>query len=215
MREGIEVISAEKNKLMEEKAPIRYFIQLLAKLPSAKPLKPSFFIFPCLEASDLVEGEQAEMFGSPGRMSGLVLRCAQWLFAAVSIGFMVTAPGFFNSTAFCLLNNYLIASMGLQILWSFGLACLDLHALRMKKSLRNSVLLCLFAIGDWVVSTLSLAAASSSAGVAILYSRDLDYCRSPPYISCSKIEISVAFAFISWFLLVLSSLVTFWLLGTV
>lgn len=46
--------------------------------------------------------------------------------------------------------SYLIASMGLQILWSFGLACLDLHALRMKKSLRNSVLLCLFAIGDWV-----------------------------------------------------------------
>lgn len=48
--------------------------------------------------------------------------------------------------------------MGLQILWSFGLACLDLHALRMKKSLRNSVLLCLFAIGDWVsISVLELA----------------------------------------------------------
>lgn len=151
------------------------------------------------------------MFGSPGRISGLVLRCLQWVFAAASIGVMVTAAGFFNSTAFC----YLIASMGLEILWSFGLACLDLHALRTKKSLRNSVLLCLFAIGDWVVATLSLAAASSSAGVAILYSRDLGYCRSPPYIPCSKIEISVAFAFISWFLLAISSLVTFWLLGTV
>ncbi|XP_022134393.1 CASP-like protein 5B1 [Momordica charantia] len=151
------------------------------------------------------------MLGSPGRMSGLVLRCAQWLFAAASIGVMITAPGFFNSTAFC----YLIASMGLQILWSFGLACLDVHALRMKKSLRNSVLLCLFAIGDWVVATLALAAASSSAGVVILYSRDLDYCRLPPHIQCTKIEISVAFAFISWFLLAISSLVTFWLLGTV
>lgn len=66
-----------------------------------------------------------------------------------------------------------------------------------------------------VVATLSLAAASSSAGVAILYSRDLDYCRSPTKIPCSKMEISVAFAFISWFLLAISSLVTFWLLGTV
>ena len=66
-----------------------------------------------------------------------------------------------------------------------------------------------------VVATLSLAAASSSAGVAILYSRDLNYCRSPLRISCSKIEISVAFAFVSWFLLAISSLVTFWLLGTV
>lgn len=46
--------------------------------------------------------------------------------------------------------SYLIASMGLQLLWSFGLACLDLHALRSKRNLQNPVLVSLFVVGDWV-----------------------------------------------------------------
>lgn len=41
-----------------------------------------------------------EVFGSPGKVSGLALRVGQFSFAAASIGFMVSAPGFFNSTAF-------------------------------------------------------------------------------------------------------------------
>lgn len=40
--------------------------------------------------------------------------------------------------------------MGLEFLWSFGLACLDFHALRSKRSLQNSVLVSLFVVGDWV-----------------------------------------------------------------
>lgn len=46
--------------------------------------------------------------------------------------------------------SYLIASMGLQVVWSFGLACLDLHALRSKRSLQNPILVSLFVVGDWV-----------------------------------------------------------------
>ncbi|KAJ6808994.1 CASP-like protein 5B3 isoform X1 [Iris pallida] len=67
--------------------------------------------------------------GSPGTVSGLLLRLGQCLFAGASIAVMVSALGFSNYTAFC----YLIASMGLQVLWSMGLACLDVYALRIKE----------------------------------------------------------------------------------
>lgn len=55
-----------------------------------------------------------------------------------------------TNVTFLLGFSYLIASMGLQVLWSFGLACLDLHALRSKRSLYNPVLVSLFVVGDWV-----------------------------------------------------------------
>lgn len=51
---------------------------------------------------------------------------------------------------FYLLFSYLIASMGLQVLWSFGLACLDMYALRRKRDLQNPILVSLFVVGDWV-----------------------------------------------------------------
>ncbi|CAL5366010.1 unnamed protein product [Camellia sinensis] len=120
-----------------------------------------------------------DLFGSPGKVSGLVLRIGQCLFAAASIGVMASASGFSGTTAFCCscwglgslvtsegINNYLIASMGLQILWSFGLACLDIHALR-------------------VTAILSLAAACSSAGVVVLFSRDTNFCRVEKQLSCT------------------------------
>ncbi|RVX13737.1 CASP-like protein 5B2 [Vitis vinifera] len=46
--------------------------------------------------------------------------------------------------------SYLIASMGLQILWSFALACVDMQALRLRRNLQHPVLLSLFVVGDWV-----------------------------------------------------------------
>lgn len=66
-----------------------------------------------------------------------------------------------------------------------------------------------------VTAILSLAAACSSAGVTVLYSRDLNYCGPPAHLPCSRFQIAVAFAFISWFLLAVSSIVMFWLLGAV
>ncbi|KAJ6351369.1 hypothetical protein OIU78_007310 [Salix suchowensis] len=73
-------------------------------------------------------------------------------------------------------NLYLIASMGLQVIWSFGLALLDAYALVKKKALHNTVMLSLFVVGDWVTAILSLAAASASAGVTVLYFHDLGNC---------------------------------------
>ena len=46
--------------------------------------------------------------------------------------------------------SYLIASMGLQALWSLGLACLDCYALILKRDLQQAFLMSLFVVGDWV-----------------------------------------------------------------
>lgn len=62
-----------------------------------------------------------------------------------------------------------------------------------------------------VTATLSLAAASASAGVTMLYFADVAACRIGQ--ECLKYQISVAFAFLSWITIALSSLIMFWLLA--
>ncbi|KAF5471626.1 hypothetical protein F2P56_008404 [Juglans regia] len=148
------------------------------------------------------------LVGRPGSVSGLILRLGQCAFAAAAIGVMVSAFGFARFTAFC----YLIASMGLQVLWSFGLACLDIYALTRKRDLQNPVLVSLFVVGDWVTATLTLAAACSSAGIMVLYSRDLAFCKHNPHLPCNKFQMSIAFAFITWAFTAISSHVMFWIL---
>ncbi|XP_061370999.1 CASP-like protein 5B3 [Gastrolobium bilobum] len=145
--------------------------------------------------------------GTPGTALGLTLRMSQFIFAAGSIASMATTPSFFNFTAFC----YLIASMGLQVIWSFVLALLDAYALVRKKVLHNPVLVSLFLVGDWVTSTLSLAAASSSGGITVLYFNDLGHCHFGE--ECQKYQISVALAFLSWIPIAISSLIMLWLLA--
>ncbi|EEF32523.1 CASP-like protein 5B2 [Ricinus communis] len=152
-----------------------------------------------------------ELIGSPGTVSGLVLRIGQCALAAASISIMASARGFSSYTAFC----YLIASMGLQVLWSFGLACLDVYALRRKRDLQNPVLVSLFVVGDWVTSMLSLAAACSSAGVVVLYARDLNFCKLESDLPCNKYEISILLAFLTWLLIGISSHVMFWILASI
>lgn len=62
-----------------------------------------------------------------------------------------------------------------------------------------------------VTAMLSLAAACSSAGVVVLLLKDTSICRLDNKLSCDMYQISVALAFISWFLLAISSYVMFWL----
>ncbi|XP_020238444.1 CASP-like protein 5B2 [Cajanus cajan] len=152
------------------------------------------------------------LLGGPGTISGFLLRFGQCAFGAASISLMVTALGFSSYTAFC----YLIASMGLQVLWSFGLACLDIYALRRKRDLQNPILVSLFVVGDWVTATLSLAAACSSAGIVVLYARDLNMCvTNKNHLACNRYQISVAMAFVTWVLTAMSSHVMFWILASV
>ena len=47
--------------------------------------------------------------------------------------------------------SFLVASMGLQMIWSLGLACLDVYAIRRRSDLQSPILLSLFAVGDWVL----------------------------------------------------------------
>ncbi|XP_065861776.1 CASP-like protein 5B3 isoform X2 [Euphorbia lathyris] len=145
--------------------------------------------------------------GTPGTFTSLALRISQCIFAAGSITAMATTSNFFNFTAFC----YLIASMGLQVIWSFGLALLDAYALIRKKVLHNSILVSLFVVGDWVTCTLSLAAASASAGITMLLFHDVGHCNY--YNECQKYQMSVALAFLSWITLSVSSLIMLWLLS--
>ena len=61
---------------------------------------------------------------------------------------------FYSSLKFYVFkSSYLIASMGLQVLWSFGLACLDVYTLRRKRDLQNPILVSLFVVGDWVLNS--------------------------------------------------------------
>ncbi|KAK1439515.1 hypothetical protein QVD17_05334 [Tagetes erecta] len=147
--------------------------------------------------------------GTPGTVTGLFLRLFQCLFAAGSIASMATTKSFFNFTAF----SYLIASMGLQVIWSFGLAFLDACALAKKKVIHNPVLVSLFVVGDWVTATLSLAAASSSAGITVLYFNDLGGCSVSIGEECQKYQLAVALAFMSWITIGISSLIMFWTLA--
>jgi len=147
--------------------------------------------------------------GRPGSWGGLVLRVGQTFFAAACIGVMGSSLGFSSYTAFC----YLVASMGLQMLWSFGLACLDAYAIKVKKDLTHPIMLSLFVVGDWVTAILSFAASSSAGGVVILFQKDVLFCRRYPQLPCGKYELATAFAFLSWALSATSALIAFWLLA--
>lgn len=145
--------------------------------------------------------------GTPGTVLGLILRMSQFIFATGSIASIATTPSFFYYTSFC----FLIASMALQIIWSFVLALLDAYALVKKKVLLNPVLISLFVVGDWVTATISLAAASASAGLTVLYFHDMGHCHFGE--ECQKYQISVAFAFMSWISISISSLIMLWLIA--
>ncbi|XP_022147696.1 CASP-like protein 5B3 [Momordica charantia] len=146
--------------------------------------------------------------GTPGTKTGLILRILQCVFAAGSIASMASTSYFFKFTAFC----YLIASLGLQITWSFVLAIIDGYALVRNKVLQSPILISLFVVGDWITATLTLAAASASSGIAILYFNDLEGCN---FIGeCQKYQLSVALAFLSWVTIATSSLIMVWLLAS-
>eukprot|EP01018_Ginkgo_biloba_P005370 Gb_14805 [translate_table: standard] len=115
-------------------------------------------------------------------------------------------------------NNYGTAaqlpaerSTVLQCLWSLALAIIDGYALLVKRSLRNSLLVSLFVVGDGVTATLTFAAACASAGITVLIGNDFKQCKEN---HCTRYEGATAMAFLSWFMVSLSFLLTFWLLAT-
>ncbi|KAK3412482.1 CASP-like protein 5C1 [Eucalyptus grandis] len=147
-----------------------------------------------------------EVPGSVGTSASFALRLGQTIFSSASLLFMSLGVQFYSYTAFC----YLVTIMGLNIPWSFTLALVDGYSVLFKCPLRQPGVLLIIVIGDLVLSTLTLAAASSTASVV-----DLLVHANGPYIPpkfCSRYQISAAMAFLSWFLSLASSLFNLWLL---
>lgn len=147
-----------------------------------------------------------EVPGSVGTSASFALRLGQTVFSSASLLFMSLGVQFYSYTAFC----YLVTIMGLNIPWSFTLALVDGYSVLVKCPLRQPGVLLIIVIGDWVLSTLTLAAASSTASVVdLLVHANGPYCL--PKL-CSRYQISAAMAFLSWFLSLASSLFNLWLL---
>ncbi|CAN1171892.1 CASP-like protein 5A2 [Linum perenne] len=154
--------------------------------------------------------------GMPGTKGGLFLRVAQFFFSTAALLVMATTSDFpsvtafwFDSDVYCI--SYLVAASGLQCLWSLSLAIVDIYALSVLRSLQNHQVVCLFAIGDGVTSTLTFAAACASAGITVLIDNDLDNCAQN---HCIQFETATAMAFISWFTTLPSFLFNFWSLAS-
>ncbi|KAF1002476.1 CASP-like protein 5A1 [Apium graveolens] len=145
--------------------------------------------------------------GMPGTSLGLVFRLFQFVFALISLSIMASTNDFPSVTAFC----YLVAAVSLQSLWSLALAVVDIYALLVKRSLRNTRVVSLFAIGDGITSTLTFAAACASAGITVLIGNDLDKC---DVNHCKKFMSATAMAFLSWVSVSPSFFLNFWSLAS-
>lgn len=145
--------------------------------------------------------------GSPGTLMGLALRFAQLGFALTALCIMVSIVGFSSVTAFC----FLVAAMVLQCIWSLCLGVLDCYALLTKRSLRNSLILSFFVVGDWITSTMTFAGACAAAGITVLIDNDLNQC-GPNH--CNRFEAAAAMAFMSWVITTISFFLSFWILVT-
>lgn len=146
--------------------------------------------------------------GSLGTTASFSLRLGQTVFSTASLLFMSLGVEFYSYTSFC----YLVTVMGLVIPWSFTLALVDGYTVLVGGPLRQRGILLIVAVGDWVLSILSLAAACSTASVIDLlvqFNAAGPYC--PPKF-CSRYQLSATMAFLAWFLIAASSLFNLWLL---
>ncbi|KAL9677142.1 hypothetical protein QQ045_005369 [Rhodiola kirilowii] len=148
-----------------------------------------------------------DMQGMPATAGGLCLRICQFAFAAMSLSVMAATDDFASVTAFV----YLVVIMGIQCLWSFSMAVVDVYALLVRRSLQNDAVISLFTIGDAITSTLTFAAACAAAGITILVSNDLDRCAENP---CTRFKAATATAFVSWFFVSPSFLFNYWSLAS-
>ncbi|KAJ8441949.1 hypothetical protein Cgig2_020094 [Carnegiea gigantea] len=149
-----------------------------------------------------------EVPGSVGTTASLSLRMGQVFFSCASLLFMSLGADFYSYTAFC----YQITVMGLVIPWSFTLALADGYCILFKCPLHQSGILIILIIGDWVLSVLTLAAASSTASIVDLLIKANGPICLPNTYTCARYQMSAAMAFFSWSLSMASSLVNLWLL---
>ncbi|GJN00286.1 hypothetical protein PR202_ga17707 [Eleusine coracana subsp. coracana] len=100
--------------------------------------------------------------------------------------------------------------MGVQLVWSFLLICLDILLLATNTDYHETWAVCMILIGDWCVSILSWTAATASAGVIVLFRRDTKFCKAFPLLACDQYEKSVFLAFMAWSFMAASALSLVW-----
>ncbi|XP_057500517.1 CASP-like protein 5C1 isoform X2 [Actinidia eriantha] len=145
-----------------------------------------------------------ELPGALGTSASLALRLGQAIFSTASLLFMCLDVEFYSYTAFC----FLVTIMGLVIPWSLTLALMDAYSVFFKRLSRQPGVMSVIVVGDWVLSFLSLAAASSTASITDILITSHS-CRAK---LCSRYQLSAAVTFLSWFLSLASSLFNLWLL---
>ncbi|CAH8255048.1 unnamed protein product [Arabidopsis lyrata] len=146
-----------------------------------------------------------EVPGSVGTTASLSLRLGQTVLAFGSLLFMTIGVRFYQFTAFC----YLVTIMSLAIPWNLTLAMVDIYCVILQQPFQKPRILLAVSIGDWVVSVLVLASASSAASVVDILRSNESSC--PPTI-CNRYQFAATLAFLTWFLSLSSSLFNLWLL---
>ncbi|KAM0860200.1 hypothetical protein ACQ4PT_046670 [Festuca glaucescens] len=152
-------------------------------------------------------GERAGA-GAVGSAGSLGLRVGQAVFSSAALMFMSVGIEFFSYTTFC----FLVTIMGLVIPWSCALAMIDVYSVVVGHPLRMPGVVAIVVVGDWVLSILSLAAASSSAA-AIDVLLEFHGSQCPPRL-CERYQLSAMMAFLSWLLTAASSLFNLWCLAS-
>ncbi|KAK6936053.1 Casparian strip membrane protein domain [Dillenia turbinata] len=146
-----------------------------------------------VEAQPMTDGAAAaavtrlrmkDIQGMPGTLAGLILRFAQFVFAAVALCVMATTSDFASATSFRLLEKSTVSK---AITWK------QLSNLSFQNNLRH-IQEC-SAKRRVVSSTLTFASACASAGIAVLIGNDLANCSKN---HCTQFETATAMAFLSW-----------------
>ncbi|KAL7135570.1 hypothetical protein ABFS83_11G106600 [Erythranthe nasuta] len=145
--------------------------------------------------------------GALGTSWSLSLRMAQAFTASSSLLIMCFGIEFYSYSAFC----FLVVVMGLVIPWASTLALLDMLSVSFKNRIHPPGILSIVLIGDWILSLLSLAASFSTTSVTrILVFTGDSFCIEN---KCKRYQTAAFMAFLSWFLLSVSSLINLWFLA--
>ncbi|CAN6459896.1 unnamed protein product [Victoria cruziana] len=146
--------------------------------------------------------------GTPGSFS---LRLGQTFFSTAALLLISIGVQFSRYTVF----RYLVTIVAFTVFWSFALAAIDLFTIVTGcKNLRQKGFLVIIVIGDWVLSLLSLSAACSAAGVSdFLRLNGAPLC-PPSNCSNGRYQLSAAMTFLSWSMILVSSLANFWVLAS-
>ncbi|CAH9126497.1 unnamed protein product [Cuscuta epithymum] len=132
-----------------------------------------------------------QMFGGPGKMSGITMRILQGTFAAISLGILCSVPRFYLVTPIC----FLLVQQCVQVMWCLILICLDLKVVLFGGRLPSHIHVLVIILFDWCIWMLSLGAASSAAALDDFF-RATSICEKGHEYICRRYMVALIMAFI-------------------